>query len=304
MVSENGVGGGAGLGARIGADFRGDGSMDALLDVGRVETALAGGVVGRRIVYRLRTGSTMDDARELARDGAAEGSVVVAEEQDAGRGRFDRRWVSPAGLNLYFTVLLRPERAQLAFVNMAAALAVRGAVDAALGAATQVDHPHPSLPPSRGKRFNVSVKWPNDVRVGGRKLGGILIETEFEGGRLAFALVGIGINVNLDVSEHPEIAGVATSLRSETGRVFKREDVLVSALRGFDGLYARVRDGESLTAEWAGVLETLGKRVELRRGDDLLRGLAEGVDDGGNLILVGDDGERVSVAAGEVTSQV
>ena len=300
--------------------------MNALLDIERVESALAGGVVGRRVVYRRRTGSTMDDARELARDGAAEGSVVVAEEQDAGRGRFDRRWVSPAGLNLYFTVLLRPERAQLAFVNMAAALAVRGAVDAALGAAmgTQlVDGkdftPIPGSSPgqaltfpheggrdlsARGKGFNVSVKWPNDVRVGGRKLGGILIETEFEGGRPAFALVGIGINVNLDVSEHPEIAGVATSLRSETGRVFKREDVLVSALWGFDGLYARVRAGESLTAEWAGVLETLGKRVSLRWGDRVIRGLAEGVDDGGNLILVGDDGGRVSVAAGEVTSQV
>ena len=243
----------------------------------------------------------MDDARELARAGAVEGMVVVAEEQDAGRGRFDRRWVSPPGLNLYFTVILRPAAGQLAFVNMAAALAVRGAVQQGL---SRGSHPHPSLPPSRGKGLLASVKWPNDVRVDGRKLGGILIETEFEGGRPAFALVGVGINVNLDVGEHPEIAGVATSLRSETGRVFEREAVLISALRGFDGLYARVRNGESLTAEWAAVLETLGKRVSLRWGDRVIRGLAEGVDDGGNLILVGDDGERVSVAAGEVTSQV
>ena len=227
----------------------------------------------------------MDDARELARDGAAEGTVVVAEEQGAGRGRFDRRWVSPPGLNLYFTILLCPETAQLAAMNMAAALAVHGVASEATGLAA-------------------SVKWPNDARVGGRKLGGILIETEFDGGRLAHALVGIGINVNLDVNEHPEIAEVATSLRSATGREFEREEILVSTLRRFDDLYARVRAWESLTAEWSAVLETLGKRVELRRGDEVLRGLAEGVDDAGNLILLQDDGERVSVVAGEVTSQV
>ena len=148
------------------------------------------------------------------------------------------------------------------------------------------------------------MKWPNDVRIGGRKLGGILIETEFDGGRLAHALVGIGINVNLDVSGHPEISEIATSLRSATGRVFEREEILALTLRLFDELYSRVRAGESLAAEWAATLETLGKRVELRWGDRLLRGVAEGVDDGGNLILLQDDGERVSVAAGEVTSQV
>ena len=292
-----------------------------MLDVRQVEAAMAGAVAGHEIVYRLRTGSTMDDARELARAGAAEGTVVVAEEQGAGRGRFDRRWVSPPGLNLYFTVLLRPERGKLPAMNMAAALAVHGVAQQSL---SNGNHPHSriesgtgsSLPPSRGKggvyghpqsRLGglwASVKWPNDVLIGGRKLSGILIETEFEGGRLAHALVGIGINVNLDVSEHPEIAGTATSLRSATGREFEREEVLISTLRRFDALYARVRAGESLTAEWAAVLETLGKRVELRWGDRVLRGTAEGVDDGGNLILLDDDGERVRVTAGEVTSQI
>ena len=132
------------------------------LDTGRVQAATAGAVVGHRIVYRLRTGSTMDDARALAHGGAAEGTVVVAEEQGAGRGRFDRRWVSPPGLNLYFTILLLPEPSQLPSMNMAAALAVHGMVNSALQTGGERgNHPHSriksgtgsNLPPSRGRDF-------------------------------------------------------------------------------------------------------------------------------------------------------
>ena len=255
------------------------------LDIMRVQMTLSDSVVGNRIYYQQITGSTMDDARELARDGEREGAVVVAEEQNKGRGRFNRVWVSPPGLNLYFTVLLRPERDQLPYMNMAAALAV---FDTAAGFA--------GLKPA--------VKWPNDVRIGGRKLSGILIETEFEGDKLVHALVGIGVNVNLDVSEHPEIADTATSLRSEAGREFDRSEALLSVLANLDTWYAYVRAGKSLTNDWAATLETLGKQVELRWRDQILTGVAESVDDQGNLTLLQPNGERVTVVAGEVTSQV
>ena len=255
------------------------------LDVARIEAALADSVIGRRIHYHQVVGSTMDLARDLAHDGEREGAVVIAEEQNKGRGRFNRVWVSPPNLNLYFTVLLRPERDQLPYMNMAAALAV---FDTVAGFA----HLRPA------------VKWPNDVRVGGRKLSGILIETEFDGDRLAHALVGIGVNVNLDVSDHPEIADTATSLRSEAGREFDRSDALHSVLSNLDAWYARVKAGESLTTDWAATLETLGKQVELRWREQVLTGIAESVDDEGNLILLQPDGERISVVAGEVTSQV
>lgn len=255
------------------------------LDIMRVNMALADSVVGSRIYYQQITGSTMDDARDLAHEGEREGAVVIAEEQNKGRGRFNRVWVSPPGLNLYFTVLLRPEPDQLPYMNMAATLAVFDTV-------AQV----PGLKPA--------VKWPNDVRIGGRKLSGILIETEFEGDSLSHALVGIGVNVNLDVSEHPEIADTATSLRSEARRELDRADVLHSVLKNLDTWYARVRSGESLTEDWAATLETLGKRVELRWRDQVLTGLAESVDDQGNLTILQPDGKRVTVVAGEVTSQV
>lgn len=255
------------------------------LDIARIQTALSNSVVGHSIHYHQILGSTMDTARDLARDGEREGAVVVAEEQNKGRGRFNRVWVSPPGLNLYFTVILRPERDQLPYMNMAAALAV---FDTAAGFA--------GLKPA--------VKWPNDVRVGGRKLSGILVETEFEGDRLAHALVGIGVNVNLDVSEHPEIADTATSLRSEAGRGFDRSEALLSVLKNLDRWYARVRAGQALTEDWAATLETLGKRVELRWRDQIFTGVAESVDDQGNLTLLQSSGERITVVAGEVTSQV
>ena len=255
------------------------------LDSTRIQAALADSIVGHRIHYHQVVGSTMDVARDLAHGGEREGTVVVAEEQNKGRGRFNRVWVSPPGLNLYFTVLLRPEPGQLPYMNMAAALAVFDTVAHI-----------PGLKPT--------VKWPNDIRIGGRKLSGILIETEFDGDRLSHALVGIGVNVNLDVSEHPEIADTATSLRSEAGREFDRSDTLHSVLANLDTWYARVRAGESLTKDWAATLETLGKQVELRWRDQVITGVAESVDDEGNLILLQPDGERINVVAGEVTSQV
>ena len=255
------------------------------LDTDRIQAALSDSIVGRRIHYHRLISSTMDAARELAHDGEPEGAVVIAEEQNKGRGRFNRVWVSPPGLNLYFTVLLRPRPAQLPYMNMAAALAVHDTA-------------------ARFAQLAPAVKWPNDVRINGRKLSGILIETEFEGDKLSHALVGIGLNVNLDVSEHPEIADTATSLRSEAGHEFDRSDALISVLKNLDLWYARVKAGESLTDHWAATLETLGKRVQLRWRDQIIQGLAESVDHQGNLTLLQPNGERTTVVAGEVTSQV
>ena len=255
------------------------------LDTDRIQNALAGSVVGSRIHYHRLIGSTMDTARDLARDGEREGAVVIAEEQNKGRGRFNRVWVSPPGLNLYFTVILRPEPAQLPYMNMAATLAVHDTA-------------------ARFAKLAPAVKWPNDVRIGGRKLSGILIESEFEGDKLSHALVGIGVNVNLDVSEHPEIADTATSLRSEAGREFDRSDALYSVLKNLDFWYERLKAGESLTEYWAATLETLGKRVQLRWRDQIIEGLAQSVDDQGNLAILQDDGEIIKAVAGEVTSQV
>ena len=254
------------------------------LPIPQITRALAGRVIGRRIVHRHTVGSTMDVARELAEHGEPEGAVVVAEEQTAGRGRFSRAWVSPRGQNLHLTALLRPTTAQLPFVNMAATLATAHAA-------------------TRYAQTQATLKWPNDVRIGGRKIGGILIETALSGAALSYALIGIGLNVNLDPSEHPEIADLATSIRRETGRPADRSAALVALLSRFDDLYAQVRRGESLTPQWAAALETLGRQVRLTWQGATVEGRAESVDERGNLVLRLPDGATFTAVAGEVTSQ-
>ena len=243
-----------------------------------------GHVVGKRVRYHAVLDSTMDEARRLAEADEPEGTVVVAEEQTAGRGRFGRSWVSPPGQDLLFSVVLRPTSAQMPYVNMAATLAVSGAVGDLTG-------------------LRPAIKWPNDVRVNGRKLSGILVETSVEAGEPKYAVVGIGLDVNLDVSDFPEIAAIATSMYMETGRRLDRTRVLLAVLERLDDLYVAVRQGRSLTDRWAAEMETLGRTVRVQWGDRVLEGRASGVDERGSLLLTRPDGDTVAVVAGEVTLQ-
>ncbi|MBM3933601.1 MAG: biotin--[acetyl-CoA-carboxylase] ligase [SAR202 cluster bacterium] len=252
------------------------------LDIDRLKSSLAGGLIGRRIVYEHTLGSTMDEARRLAEGVAEEGTVVIAEEQTKGRGRFDRTWHSPVGENLIFSVVLRPTQWQLNYVNMAATLAVAQTSTDATGTPA-------------------SIKWPNDVRIGGRKVCGILIETSIVNADIKYAVVGIGFNVNFDISSIPEIANTATSLYRETGRRWDRTDVLGRLLGYMDGYYAFVRSGKSITSDWSSRMDTLGQDIRVKWGEQVMEGKAVEVDDTGNLVLERHDGSRFTVYAGEVT---
>ena len=282
---------------------------DSDYDVDSLREALRGRTVGRRILHFDRIGSSMDETRRLAEAGEPEGLACIVEEQTKGRGRFNRTWVSPRGQNVSFSLLLTPTMEQLPFMNMAAALAVSGALRARAGLRT-------------------TLKWPNDVRVGGLKICGVLIENfpkrspavsgisgdvdaagsplighAGNGGRVN-AVIGIGLNVNMDPSEHPEIAELATSVRKETGRRGDRTSILLNVLERMDGLYAEVQAGARLTDRWAAEMETLGRQVTVRWRERVFSGVAESVDDGGSLNLRQDDGTLVTVSAGEVTSQI
>ena len=226
----------------------------------------------------------MDEAAALADAGCAEGAVVLADEQTAARGRFDRRWIGDPDDNIAFSAVLRPEPSRLSQLNMAATLGVADGVERLAGAA-------------------VTVKWPNDVRIGGKKLAGILIETAMDAKGLKHAVIGIGLNVNLDPSAFPEIAGTATSLMAEAGAPLDRVDVLRAVIEEVDDRYAEVRGGESLTDRWASRLDTLGSTVRVRWRDSEMVGRATGVDDEGNLLLTGPDGAVRTAIAGEVTLQ-
>lgn len=259
--------------------------IESDLDVKSVENSLANGIVGSRIEHYDTIGSTMDVARELAKEGAQEGTVVIAEEQTKGRGRFNRAWVSPKGLNLSFSVILRPSTSQLIQMNMAATLAVYDAFADTTGATP-------------------TIKWPNDVRIRGRKASGILIETSMLSSNVEFAIVGIGVNVNFDPSLYEEIADISTSIYRETGEVYSRTDALRLVLSHFDKHYKRLRGGESLRDEWSSSLDTLGRIVKLAWQDQIVQGVARRVDEQGNLVIEQLDGTEFVATAGEVTSQL
>ncbi len=248
--------------------------------------------IGRRILHLEHVSSTMDEASALAAQGAEDGTVVVAEEQWAARGRFSRPWVSPEG-NLSLSIILRPQETAAGYISMLAGVAAVRAV----GKTTSLE---------------ARLKWPNDVLVGGKKLCGILVEPSYLGDLLQYAVVGIGINVALDPSEVPDISRTATSLALETGEQVQRGPLLRNLLEEMDALYLELErttpqaadsapEAPRILGEYRSCLDTLGRHVEVVWQDDTCRGVAEDVNDLGNLVLKLDNGETRVLSAGEVT---
>jgi BirA family biotin operon repressor/biotin-[acetyl-CoA-carboxylase] ligase len=239
-------------------------------------------VVGSRIVWHEETESTNDDARLAAEADEPEGLVVIADLQTAGRGRMSRTWTSPPGKDILFSVLLRPDAADLRRMPLVAGLAVARTLD------SLTDEP-------------ISLKWPNDVRAAGRKISGSLVESGSSDSGY-YAILGTGVNVNLDAAAHPEIATIATSLRTLNGRAASRREVMRKLLSEMDRIYASPERMATLVSDWSARLETIGQEIDVRWGDDLLHGVAEGVDDTGRLLLRDGAGEVHRLEAGEVTT--
>jgi len=238
--------------------------------------------VGHTILFYPVTTSTMDMARRAAAGGAEEGTIVLAEEQTAGKGRLGRQWFAPPGSSLLISIILRPELGQLSKLNMVAALAVAESVERVTGTPA-------------------TIKWPNDVLIEGRKVSGILMESQVQEGQVEFAIVGIGLNVNLDPSTLPQTAFPATTLRAVAGHEVSRLEVLVSLLQEFEQLYQALCRGEPIHQRWLSRLETLGRKVRVSLGDRVEEGYAESVDEQGNLMLRRPDGSLVTIVAGDVT---
>ena len=228
------------------------------------------------------TSSTNDVARDQGRRGEPAGFVVAASRQTAGRGRQGRAWESPPGRGLYVSILLRPElrAAETSRLPILASVAAVDAVEAVTGTRPQI-------------------KWPNDLLLRGRKLGGLLIETEMAGARVAFAVLGIGINVrHAEGDFSPEVRALATSLYLATGQLHRRADVLVALLQALERRLERPFD-EAREA-WTASSLTLGQRVELNTGRGRKLGQAMGLDDSGALLLRADSGEIEAISAGDM----
>ncbi|MGE5190321.1 MAG: biotin--[acetyl-CoA-carboxylase] ligase [Gemmatimonadota bacterium] len=235
------------------------------------------------------TDSTNSRAVALAEAGAPHGTVVCADAQTGGRGRFGRTWESPPGLNLYVSFLLRPSLEPLLApqLTLVTAVALAAAVEASTG-------------------LSAGLKWPNDLYLGGRKAAGILAEMSADADRLRHVVIGTGLNVNAGIADFPPaLRGRATSLRIQGGRGFPRAEVLARFLDSFSEVYgAYVAEGlRGVLPEWRRRSLLDGKRVVVRlRGEDA-PGTALGVDDAGLLLFRRDGGrETEKLAGGEIVA--
>jgi BirA family biotin operon repressor/biotin-[acetyl-CoA-carboxylase] ligase len=230
--------------------------------------------------------STNDLAKELAARGAPEGSLVVAEAQSRGRGRLGRDWISPPGTGLYVSLVLRPPLppTEMPQITLTTAVAVARALKRVTGAAP-------------------GIKWPNDILLNGKKLGGILTEMETESDRIRHLVVGLGLNVS-NAAFPEELAAIATSLTLATGRSFSRVSLLQAWLEEFEDLYERflAREFAGILDEWRSYAVTLGRQVTVLQGPAAIRGLALEVAPDGALLVETDSGEVVRVTSGEIAA--
>jgi BirA family biotin operon repressor/biotin-[acetyl-CoA-carboxylase] ligase len=249
------------------------------------------------VEHHFSIGSTNDRARELAQADQPEIALISADEQTAGRGRQNRSWYTPAGTALALSLLVRPALpAQHAMrLTMLAGLAVVEGIE-------------------RATSLRLALKWPNDVVAMSHeqlprssvsrqplKVGGILTEAAFRGDALEYAVVGLGVNVNVDFSGHDELRNIATSLKELSGNLIDRAVALKEIVAAFVERYARLRDGDRLRAAWAARLINLGRDVRVQLGDEIVEGYAEGVADDGALLMRASDGTLRRLLSGDVT---
>jgi BirA family biotin operon repressor/biotin-[acetyl-CoA-carboxylase] ligase len=212
-------------------------------------------------------GSTQTIAKDLAAQGAPEGTTVVAKSQSSGRGRLGRSWVSPAG-GLYMSFVLRPGGiSKPELITLVAAVAVVDGIKQATGLDTRI-------------------RWPNDIMIGGKKLAGVIAEAQSNEQEIVQVVVGVGVNCNAPAPDLEGPVKEATSLVEELRRNFEVSELRLSILNSFAHLYDRWRAGEDMMPLWAGRVATLGKHVsiKLKTDETAFSYQASGIDSNGNLI--------------------
>lgn len=252
-----------------------------------LEEGRAGKIVGWKIYYYSETGSTNDEAFNLGIAGAPEGTVVVADSQLKGRGRFQRSWHSPAGTNIYTSVILRPSLkiSESSRIPVMAGVAVGDVLD-------------------RYCPGSISLKWPNDILVNEKKVSGILSQAKITAKRIDFIVLGIGINVNMKKELFPEdIRDTATSLALEAGREIARQDVLISLYENLEKWYKQLtlNGFGSVKSRWLRMTSMIGRNVQVVFKDEIIEGKATDMDDNGSLILMVNENKTIQISAGDAT---
>ena len=239
---------------------------------------------GKTVHFARETDSTNLWIKRLAKEGASEGTLALAEFQSAGRGRLGRSWEVPEGTSVMISILLRPkfEPQYAPTLTLVMGMAVAKAV--------------------KNLGFDVSIKWPNDVVVSHKKICGILTEMGVRDGKIDYAVIGVGINVN--IKEFPEeMADKATSLYLESGKEFDRSQIPGLVMEAFEKYYekfAATCDLSGLKEEYESILANYNQPVRVLAKEPY-EGVARGITDGGELLVEKNDGTIVAVSAGEVS---
>ena len=257
-------------------------------DIGRVcvpaiQRHLGTSRLGRTIELYESLGSTNDRIRELAEAGAPEGTVVVAREQSTGRGRFQRSFYSPLDQGVYFTVLLRPDLAasEAVMITVLTAVAVARAIERVGGIET-------------------GIKWVNDVYLKGKKACGILCEAsmDLESGQLKYVAVGIGINTGM-IRFPGELSRIATSIGNATGKAADGNRVIAEVLKEMEVMYDALPKRDFLE-EYRRRSVVIGRRIEIRRGEERAAGVALDIEEEGGLLVETDEGQK-TLRSGEIS---
>lgn len=240
----------------------------------------------KKIIYYKQLDSTNLEIARLAAQGVAHGTVAVAEEQTAGKGRRGRSWESPAGENIYMSIFVKPDcepdKAPMLTLVMAYSVAQ---VIRELGIS------------------EVQIKWPNDLVLSGRKICGILTEMQLEGSEIDYVVVGVGINVN--TRKFPsDLEEKATSLYLESGRRFERESMVENIVEKFEHAYQQFMETQDLLfiqEAYNSMLVNAGKEVRVLEPGNEYMAIAQGINSRGELIVRTPEGEEKAVYAGEVS---
>ncbi|MFQ6075539.1 MAG: biotin--[acetyl-CoA-carboxylase] ligase [Candidatus Bathyarchaeia archaeon] len=255
-----------------------------LMIMGKIKDGLRTDFVGKEMYCFKDVTSTNDLAKELASEGAGEGVVVISEKQSSGRGRLGRKWISPEG-GIYFSVILRPkmrpkEALKLTFLTAVAVVkAIRKTV-----------------------KLNARIKWPNDVLINGKKVCGILTEMSTSRGLIDFAVIGVGINANIDVNSLPSpLRSTSTSLMEEMRGEVERERLLRVLLTELENYYTMFTEGgfDLILGEWRDLNCVLGAYVEVVGLEGTVEGRAVDVDGDGALMIELEDGTIRRVISGD-----
>lgn len=226
----------------------------------------------------------MDVAMDEVLRGTPHGTTIIAEAQEKGKGRLNRSWISPAG-GVYVSIILYPKQEMLSSLTMISSLAVSDCIEEVSG-------------------IQANIKWPNDILIIGKKVSGILAQSGNSSSKGCYAVIGIGINADLDLTLQPEIADTATSLSEVLGASVSRQKIICRLLESFEKWYQALEDGQPVWKAWKKRLITLGKRVSVKAGDVVYEGIAESFSHDGSLRVRQASGELIAIPAGDVTQSL